>query len=447
MTRLALFICKLYYKSLGLNDCYDSQFLNISGKIYNNMLIVEQKKSKRGRRVVLGIIVVVLIVIAVGWFVNDKFINKNTDKNKSTDTSEKVKTVPKTSAISSNILFTGNIYWGRYINDWSMASPLKYAYPFSRLSEFDRNSYNAWISGLECPTKTGVSMTSAEEDATLTFNCSPDYLPEAAKWFTVVTLANNHTDNQGLDGFEETKEQLEKNGIQYFGHYDPTVIDDICEVIAVPVTVEKDDGSKSDGKLPVATCGYHGVFQLPPQESVDVMQQYAEYMPVIAMPHMGAEYKTAPDELKISFYRGLIDGGADMVIGDHPHWIQNTESYNGHLIVYSMGNFIFDQQDTVEVTRSAAIHLLINDNDDDSDLLDKWLALGKTCGSFKDDCLEQATNQGLKKLDLTYRFGVVGSNDGDKINKPATAEQQSAILERLNWQTTIDQLQEPYGSL
>lgn len=357
------------------------------------------------------------------------------------------KIMPQPKAISSNVLFLGNTYWGRYINDWSMASPLKYAYPFSRLNEFHREQYDAWISGLECPLKTGVSMTSAEEDSTLTFNCSPDYLPEAAKWFTAFTLANNHTDNQGIDGFTETRQQLEKAGIQYFGHYDPRVLDDICEVIGLPVTVSNDDDSVTKGKLPVAMCGYHGVFRIPLPESVAEMEKYTKYMPVIAMPHMGAEYKTVADEIKVDFYRSLIDGGADMVLGDHPHWIQGSETYKGHLIVYSMGNFLFDQQDQPDVVRSAGIRVVMKSGAENSDLLKKWLALGETCVTFKDDCLAQATEQGLTKLNINYQFGVIGTNDGDKIVKPATPAQQESILQRLDWQSTMKNLQPPYSSL
>jgi poly-gamma-glutamate synthesis protein (capsule biosynthesis protein) len=151
--------------------------------------------------------------------------------------------------------------------------------------------------------------------------------------------------------------------------------------------------------------------------------------------------------LKIDFYRSLIDGGADMVLGDHPHWIQNTESYKGHLIVYSMGNFIFDQQDTSEVVRSAGIRVVMKTGGSDSTLLKKWLALGEKCMVFKDDCLAQATAQKLSKLAINYQFGVVGTNDADKIVKPATAEQQASILDRLQWQSAMNQLRAPYSSL
>ena len=159
-----------------------------------------------------------------------------------------------------------------------------------------------------------------------------------------MTLANNHTDNQGVAGFTETQKHLEENSIQYFGHPDPRVLTDICDVIALPAKITYSDGTIKKGELPVAMCGYHGFIRIPPPESIALMKRYASLMPVIAMPHAGKEYVATADELKTELYRSMIDNGADMVIGDHPHWVQNTEAYKGHPIIYSMGNFIFDQQ-------------------------------------------------------------------------------------------------------
>ena len=354
---------------------------------------------------------------------------------------------PKPAAIQANTLFLGDVYWGRYMNDWSMASPLKTAYPFSRLNEFQRDSYDAWIGNLECPTVAGFTQTSAQEDTTLSFNCSPEYLPEAAKWFTAMSLANNHTDNRGAAGFSETKEQLDKNSIQYFGHYDPAVTEDACDVVALPVTVTYDDDSTKSEKLPVALCGYNGVFKIPPASAIAEIQKYAAYMPVIVMPHMGAEYKTSPDTIRMNSYRAMIDAGADMVLGNHPHWIQSTESYKGKLIVYSMGNFIFDQQANKEVTRSAAIRVVMNTSETSSETLTAWLKLGQRCASYKDACLQQATAEGLKELPIEYRYGVVGANSAQKITKPATEAETADILQRLQWSQTMSQLQSPQGSL
>ena len=392
---------------------------------------------------ILLVFLVAALVVAIMSLARNFTNTSKTTKGNSQKTSI---VAPKPKSISSNVLFTGNIFWGRYINDWSMASELKYAYPFSRLNEFNRDSYDAWVSGLECPVVAGVNMTSAEMEVALQFNCSPEYLSEAAKWFTIVSLANNHTDNQGVEGFTQTQQNLAASGIQYFGHYVYQATDDACEIISLPVTVSRGNGSKIKGYLPVAFCGYHGVFGIPSSEAVAQIQKYSPYLPVIAMPHMGAEYKSAPDEIKINFYHELIDAGADMVLGDHPHWIQTTESYNGHLIVYSMGNFMFDQQDNVEVTRSAAIKVAMNVAGG-ADLLQEWLTLGPACRVAKDDCLDQIKSQNLSKLTVYYQFSVVGSNDADKITKPATADQQAAILDRLNWSSTIEQLQAPYSGL
>lgn len=402
-------------------------------------------RRRKIRRIWLAVIGCILVVLAAGALT--VFLSIKTNAPAHNSQIKIVKKTPELKGISSNVLFLGNSFWGRYMNDWSMASPLKYKYPFSRLNEFNRDQYDAWISGLECPTVAGVHMTAAEMEQALQFNCSPDYLPEAAKWFTAFSLANNHTDNQGVEGFAETQQQLDKNGIQYFGSYDPTVIGDVCEVISLPAVAIKDDNSTAKGKLPVAMCGYHGVFQIPPVDSVAEIKKYSQYMPVIALPHMGTEYRSEPDQLKTDFYRSLIDAGADMVIGDHPHWIQTTESYKGHLIVYSMGNFMFDQQGAPEAVRSAGVRVVMKTNNQDQALLKDWLDMGEHCVSFKDDCLAQVNKQNLTKLNINYQFGIIGTNDADKITKPATIEQQNGILDRLKWQSTVDQLQPPYGSL
>ncbi len=350
-------------------------------------------------------------------------------------------------SVTANTLFLGDIYWGRYVNDWAMKSDLKTAYPFSRLGEFQRESYDAWIGNLECPTVAGFTQTSAQEDATLSFNCSPDYLPDAAKWFTALSLANNHTDNRGVAGFTETKQQLDTHAIQYFGHYDPAVVEDACEVVALPVTVTYSDDSTKSQRLPVALCGYNGVFKIPPAAAIEEIKKYAPYMPVIALPHMGAEYQTEPDALRMRTYRAIIDAGADMVLGNHPHWVQTTESYNGKLIVYSMGNFIFDQQANKEVTRSAAIRVVFNTTNVESDHLAKWLTKGEACASFKDACLQQITTDSLEELPIEYKYGVVGSNSAGKITKPATEAETAEILARMKWAQTMSQLQSPQGSL
>jgi len=402
------------------------------------------RAHKRKGVVIAGTLVLCLALAAVlGWYFVSSLHQNTTDS----PAQPAVKAEPKPVSLTSNGLFSGNTFWGRNINKWSMESDLKTAYPFSRLNEFHRDQYDAWVTGLECPTVAGFSQSVAQEEATLSFNCSPDYLPEAAKWFTAVSLANNHTDNRGAAGFAETKQQLDKNSIQYFGNYNPEVLEDACDVMSYPVTVKYDDGTEKKQSLPVALCGYHGVFKTPSQASLAQMEKYSKLMPVIAMPHSGAEYTAAPDQIKMTSYRSMIDHGADMVLGDHAHWVQSTEAYNGKLIVYSMGNFIFDQQGATEVTRSGTIRVLMESMKTSPDVLEKWLALGKECGAYHDICLQKAEEQKLEKLSLNYSFGVVGTNSANKITKPATPAEQAAIEQRMVWSSTMSQLKAPYKSL
>jgi poly-gamma-glutamate synthesis protein (capsule biosynthesis protein) len=334
------------------------------------------------------------------------------------------------------VLFTGNAFWGRYMNDWSQASDLGTAYPFSRLHEFDRDAYDAWISGLECPMVEGLDLTSAQQEVNLEFNCPPEYLDEAARWFTAFSLANNHTDNQGEDGFKETQQHLADQGIQYFGHYDPNVLDEVCGVVTIPVTVTYDAGPPAPGELPLTLCGHHGVFQIPSPESLDLIAEYSETMPVIALPHMGAEYEAGPDQIKRDTYRAMIDRGADMVLGDHPHWVQSAEDYEGKLIVYSMGNFMFDQQFNLEVTRSAAIdvRLTVAPSPD----LAGWLEIAPDCRGDLPGCVALAAERGLERLTLDYSVAIVGTRDDDHLTRPATPEEQAEIEARLGWAALAD---------
>ena len=100
---------------------------------------------------------------------------------------------PIPTMLQSHILFVGDMFWGRATNRRAMASPLKEAYPFSRLNEFGRDQYDAWIANLECPSVPGVQQPYDLEVDRLLFNCPTGYVPEMAKWFTAVSLANERS--------------------------------------------------------------------------------------------------------------------------------------------------------------------------------------------------------------------------------------------------------------
>lgn len=367
--------------------------------------------------------------------------NTTNSSNNSTNSVQIASTIPQGPRIKNvqmNTLFLGEVFWGRYIDDWSKLSPLKYDYPFSGLNTLERNKYDAWIADMECPI-TSTYIDSATQDDNLQFSCPAEYTASASKWFNAFTLANNHTDNmEQVNGLVQTRENLDKNKIQYFGHFDNAVEKDICEIVSLPARTIDENNKELKIQFPIALCGYHNVFKLPTQSQIEVINQYAKYFPTIVMPHQGKEYTYQADGLQTDFAREYIDQGADAVVGTHVHSVQNTEVYKNKLIVYSLGNFIFDQQASPQVRRGFALNLDFNYQFDAN--LQKFIDLGVECQKFQDNCLKKAIAGNLKKPTFTINYDAIPLDNSNKLAKKATPEVASEILNRINWATTISQL-------
>ena len=356
---------------------------------------------------------------------------------------------PKITQFDAKYLFVGTTFWGRNTNKSSRASNLGVKYPFSQLSTLNRESYQAWIGGLECPV-TDAGHNYNEEDKIFKFNCDPDYLPEAAKYFTAFLLGNNHAGNQGLEGMRTTRKYLDQNGIQYFGTPKRTAADtrdteyrndetniSNCAIVVLPVKATYDNKEVKDLSFPFGFCSAHGVYGVPGEDFQQNIKNYAAVVPTIAMPHMGVEYQKSHDQLRQNLYRRLIDYGVESVIADHPHTVQDSEAYKGKLIAYSIGNFMFDQTFNVEVPRSAAIEGNVTISASSTDL-EKWNELGEKCLKDKATCFDKIVTAKLAKptLKWTYNYHATTSA-GNRITRLAGDADQASIGQRLNWSTTM----------
>lgn len=412
----------------------------------------------------LFLLIVTAIVALVLLVKQDIMFGTNSNKQGGeVEKSEKLTSVQNYSSTPKNIentandyleatstqLFTGNIFWARYIDDMafqkannvqtlpqSKNDKRDYNLPFSGLSSIIDDSFDAVIGGLECPI-TNKYVDSKTQNRLLKFSCLPEYLPMARKFFDIFSLANNHmNDMEEIGGFKNTQTELEKYNFQYFGNFDPSVKEDICEIINVDIKVKsKNEGDRSTvkkEKFPFAFCGYHSVFKLPTSSELDQIKLYSKYFPTIVMPHHGAEYKTKPDNIGRNLFKSMIDKGADMVIGDHPHTTQEVEAYKGKLIVYSMGNFIFDQQFSYDVSRSVAIKNVFSF---DVNSIDPYLKLVKdyNCNQYKDKCLEMAAKEGLVKPKFTNKFDIIPIDLSSKITKKGDAEVLEKMLIRTDF--------------
>ena len=413
-------------------------------------------KNMRGSRKNFGSILL-LIGLGVGVAVGTCFLffqfNKTENGEKEDVSTKKIesntesKLNPVATSAEMKIMYAGTTFWGRRTNQLARASDLGVKYPFSKLDTMHRETYDAWVGGLECPLvqKEGNEHNYAEENSIFKFNCDRDYLTEAKKYFTAFLLGNNHTDNQGGgEGLTETRKHLDEAGIQYFGtpKYTGTVESELmrdtkeatnCDIVVLPINVTYDNGKTNKIQMPFGFCSAHGVFGVPGQDYIDNMKTYATYVPTIAMPHMGAEYQPSHDQLRQNLYRQMIDSDVDAVIADHPHWIQDTEAYKDKLIVYSMGNFMFDQYDGVENSRSAAIEanaeIAVKDVD-----FEKWDKLGKDCLKDKKSCFEKIQNAKLPKISTTWKYDFHATTSAnDCITRLSSQSEQDSVAQRLRW--------------
>ena len=76
---------------------------------------------------------------------------------------------------------------------------------------------------------------------------------------------------------------------------------------------------------------------------------------VIPFFHWSEEYTHQANEQMRQVSHRAIDSGASMVLGSHPHWVQGVEWYNDHLITYSLGNFVFDQEQSLKTKQGVVL--------------------------------------------------------------------------------------------
>ena len=78
---------------------------------------------------------------------------------------------------------------------------------------------------------------------------------------------------------------------------------------------------------------------------------------VIIVPHWGVEYTTSPSDRQREFARAAAAAGADMIVGNHPHWVQAHERIGRMFVAYALGNFVFDQDWSLETQQGALLQV------------------------------------------------------------------------------------------
>lgn len=214
-------------------------------------------------------------------------------------------------------------------------------YPFKFVKDTIRN-YDLAFCNLECP----VCATGYPLNKKYCFRGDTSFINSVVDaGFDIISIANNHTLDWGREGFMETMNLLKKKGLYPIGGgknqttaRKPTIITlnglkfaffGFVDMLPDAIVYLKDKPGPAYASTKEIIKEIRKV-----RNKVDF---------IIVSIHWGIEFNRYPTMRQIEKAHKMIDAGADLIIGHHPHVLQSIEVYKKRPIIYSMGNFVFDQ--------------------------------------------------------------------------------------------------------
>jgi len=228
----------------------------------------------------------------------------------------------------------GDLGLGRFITA-TARSKNDFSWSFSGVADLLQSAdFN--LANLESPI---INDCPEGKTGTFTFCGDSRFLPHLKQNKFIFNLANNHIYNYGQDGFRQTQTFLSQNQIGYFhsqtsdSEFYHTTINNI-----------------SFGFLGFDLITYP---RFDHQKIIDLVSQYNSQVDwLIVSLHWGNEYLPQAETWRRTLAHQLVDAGADIIHGHHPHVLQEVEIYCDKPIFYSLGNFIFDQNWSQETSLS-----------------------------------------------------------------------------------------------
>lgn len=168
--------------------------------------------------------------------------------------------------------------------------------------------------------------------------------------FTVMNLANNHLMDYGEEGLRDTLDVFNRYNMDYVGggenrkeakeHINYQDVNGV-RVATLGFTDAFVEGS-------IATKDRNGLLSANPDVLFDMIEKaknenHGNADLVVVNVHWGQEYDTEATPRQKALAKAMVDAGADIIIGHHPHVLQSFDVYKDGIIFYSLGNFVFDQ--------------------------------------------------------------------------------------------------------
>jgi len=197
-------------------------------------------------------------------------------------------------------------------------------------------NYDFLFGNLEGP----VSDKGIDGGSLYSFRMDPAVLPVLKRvGFDGFSIDNNHILNYGPEALADTKIRLKNNNLIIGG----------------------EDFELGGIRMMILTFNEFANLDLEKMRDQISLAKTVNDL-VIVYFHFGEEYQTEPNEYQKMVSKTAVDAGAGLIIGSHPHVIQNLEQYKNVWIVYSLGNFIFDQYFSPETMEGGLLEVEVNPN-------------------------------------------------------------------------------------
>lgn len=216
----------------------------------------------------------------------------------------------------------------------------------------------------------------------------------------VLNIANNHITEHGAKGFHNTVTTLRDKGLEIIGK----VENELPEILSI----HQDDTTICMSAFcdeRICSIDNHGCYaSLTKNKVMETLERMKGMHPdvIIFIFHWGNEYIhfPSPDQRKLA--KELIDEGANLVVGHHPHVIQPYEHYHGGHIIYSLGNFCFDDVQSNHFGKGMMAHVSIQDR-----IIDNISFSGITVQdmAFGEDLVKL-----MNKKDFNHYFSSIADN-------------------------------------
>jgi poly-gamma-glutamate capsule biosynthesis protein CapA/YwtB (metallophosphatase superfamily) len=243
--------------------------------------------------------------------------------------------------VGVSLFVVGDVMLGRTVMIKSFELE-DYSYPFRKVSDVMREADVVFIN-LESP----IVDPCPFRDSGYIFCTDPSLIQGLLyAGVDVVSLANNHILNYGVSGKKETIMHLDDAGIMATG------LGDLVRLERNGITfgfLGFDKSEQSNPKLE--------------QDEIDLITASEGEVDVLVVAmHWGVEYQNKALPGVRSLAREIIGYGADLIVGHHPHWVQDWEFIEGKPVFYSLGNFIFDQMWSEETKKGLAVKLIYKES-------------------------------------------------------------------------------------